>query len=649
MTQWGIFLCTCRRTLSIEPSRLDLPTPYVQLANDPDTDLESFAALAKHARLDRALIGCCAAPSLFEHTLDATGVDAPTLHYVNLKEPCFWVHSDTTQAHTKASRLLRAAMHTAEVRAAPAYNPLHAGGRVLIITETALGTRLAQQLGDAARPVFVIDAERPGIEPRPGWRVYRGRVLEVQGRLGTFRVTLRESELSEPRELQADQVVMLSQNGTAPFKTRTGCYVLTNPSASEVDWLAERMRDLMGDFLKTVHVSYQTDICAGGTANQPACGRCIPACPYEAINRDAQNPLRMAVDHLACEGCGACVSACPTSALRFTEPSPRELYTHLAALLAPVRQHRHSERLAVLFHCGEQGRRVLDEAGKQSLHYPASVLPVEVPCLRYVSEANMLAAFRLGAAGVGLLGCDTCQHGERDLLYQQLDFCRLTLDAFAFGSDRVRVITAADGTEAEAITALSRFAEGLDEAPLPWDGQPIRRMDNREVIAETLARFMECSAREPGRRTFQASYPFAFAEVQESGCTLCRACVNVCPVHAFKLEAATSSLQYKHLACVACGLCETVCPEHVITLRQEVYFEPAALEYQTAVQDTMIACARCGTPYINRKALEAVEARLLSLDALLETFSGQRRALLRMCPKCRAVAAMLEVEKGWEP
>jgi ferredoxin len=517
------------------------------------------------------------------------------------------------------------------------------------MADTALGTRLAQQLGDAARPVFVIDAEQPGVESRPGWRVYRGQVIEVQGRLGAFRITIQEREASEPRELQADQVVMLSQNSTAPCKTRTGCYVLTDPSASEVDRLAERMRDLMGDFLKTVHVSYQPDICAGGTANQQACGLCIPACPYEAISRDVQNPLRMAVDHLACEGCGACVSACPTSALRFTEPSPRELYTHLDALLAPVREHSHGERLVVLFHCSEQGRCVLDEAGKQSLHYPASVLPVEVPCLRYVSEANMLAAFRLGAAGVGLLGCDTCQHGERDLLYQQLDFCRLTLDAFAFGSDRVRLITATDGAAAEAITTLSRFAEGLDEAPLPWDGQPIRRTENRAVISETLARFMVRSGREPGRRTFQASYPFAFAEVQASGCTLCRACVNVCPVHAFKLEAATASLQYKHLACVACGLCQTVCPEHVITLRQEVYFEPAALAYQTVVQDDMIACARCQKPYINRKALEAVEARILSLDTLLETFSGQRRTLLRMCPECRAVAAMLEVEKGWEP
>jgi ferredoxin len=100
---------------------------------------------------------------------------------------------------------------------------------------------------------------------------------------------------------------------------------------------------------------------------------------------------------------------------------------------------------------------------------------------------------------------------------------------------------------------------------------------------------------------------------------------------------------------VACGLCEQVCPENVITLRREIHFEQSALEYQTLVQDDMVPCVKCGKPYINRRALETVEARLLSLESLLDTFSGNRRNLLRMCPDCRTVIAMMEVEKGWKP
>ena len=321
----------------------------------------------------------------------------------------------------------------------------------------------------------------------------------------------------------------------------------------------------------------------------------------------------------------------------------------MAALLTPLPGQNGGEPLTILFHCGEQGRRVLEEAGRRPLPYSASVLPIEVPCLRYVSEANMLAAFRLGAAGVGLLGCERCQHGERDLLYQKLDFCRLTLEAFGLGPERLRLITADDGTEAEAVTALTGFAETLKPTPIRWNGKPIGYWDNREVTAEAIRTFIEQTGQEPGRRTFDAPYPFALADVKDSGCTMCRSCANVCPTHAFKLDEKTQSLQFKHIACVACGLCEKVCPENVITLRREIFFERDALEYQTVVQDEMVTCLQCGKPYINRKALEAVEARVLSLDSLLDTFSGNRRNLLRMCPDCRAIAAMLEVDKGWKP
>jgi len=124
-----------------------------------------------------------------------------------------------------------------------------------------------------------------------------------------------------------------------------------------------RIRDLIGDFLKPVHVVYNTDTCAGGVADREACGICVTACPYDAISRDSENHLRMKIDHMACEGCGACVSACPTTSMRFTEPSPHDLYTRIAALLAPLRLRPDGERLVVLFHCGEQGRHALEEAG----------------------------------------------------------------------------------------------------------------------------------------------------------------------------------------------------------------------------------------------------------------------------------------------
>jgi ferredoxin len=196
---------------------------------------------------------------------------------------------------------------------------------------------------------------------------------------------------------------------------------------------------------------------------------------------------------------------------------------------------------------------------------------------------------------------------------------------------------------------LSAFAESQTPTDVRWDATPVSYRGEREMIAATLSTFINQLGREPGRRPLNASHLFASAEVKESGCTLCRSCVNVCPTHAFEFDERNSSLQFKHIACVACGLCESACPENVISLKREIFFDRNALEYRTVAEDDTVSCLKCGKPYINRKALETVEARLLSLESLLDTFTGERRNLLRMCPDCRAVSAMLEIERGWKP
>jgi ferredoxin len=532
------------------------------------------------------------------------------------------------------------------------YNRLASGNRILIVTDSSRGAELAQHLRpDGVKLAFVIDPTVTADDVLQADEIYRGRAVEVSGHLGDFRVTIQNPETPRmpSRELHAAQVVITSRDNALAFKPRTGLHLLKNPSEGDLVAAAEHIRGLIGEFLKPVHVDYQADTCAGGVADHEVCGVCVNACPYDAISRAPENHLRMKIDHMACEGCGACVSACPTTSLRFAEPSPGELYTRLAALLAPVNSRSAEERLILLFHCGEQGRHALEEAGERPLAYPANLLPVEVPCLRYVSEANMLAGFRLGAAGVALLGCETCPHGERQLLRQKYDFCSITLDAFGLGRGRLALITAGDDTVPQAIETLSHFAERVEVAPVLRDGERFRKRDNREVIADAIAAFIAQTGREPGPQPLDGSYPFAFAEVRASGCTLCRSCVNVCPTHAFRYDENSQSIQFRHISCVACGLCEQVCPEKVITLAHEVRFDHAALEYQTVVQDEMVSCAKCGKPYINRKALETVEARLFSLESLLDTFTGDRRKLLRMCPDCRAAVAMLEVEKGWKP
>ena len=644
--KWGLFLCNCRHTLALDPQRFDLPTPHVQFATHPDDDLQDFADLVNRERCTHAMIACCDSPARFEDALTPSVGPRPKIQFTNFKEACFGVHADPQQAHGKAGRLLRGALQAAEVQAEPHYAPLRSDGRVLIVADEPLAGDLARRLGSAVRPILVLSPHAGDVDAFPSWRVYRGELLEVSGRLGDFRAVVGLAEGGGQQELVVDQVVVLDSD-PVPRPTPTGCHVLDSSDSADLGQLAARIDDLTGDFLKTVHVTYDADVCAGGAAGQQACGACIPACPYEAIRRDPTSPLRIEVDHLACEGCGACSSACPTSALRFTEPSPQALFAQLAGLLAP--DNGDADQV-VVFSCGEQGRRFLDEAGRQSLPYPAKVLGVQVPCLRYVSAAAILGALRLGAAGVGLLGCAACPHGERALLERTLAFCRLTLEAFELGPERLRLFVTAGGDEAKTVEDLTRFAEDLPPAPIRWDGlKPWRFASDRQALTEVVGTLIEQRRREPGRWPVDPALPFAVAEVEAAGCTLCRSCVNVCPTHAFRLDEPTSSLQFNHFACVACGLCEALCPEDVISLRHEVVFSHEALGYRTVVRDEMVACLKCGKPFVNQKSLDAILAKVLQFGPLMDAFSGERRNLLRMCPDCRAVAAMQEVEEGWEP
>jgi ferredoxin len=153
-------------------------------------------------------------------------------------------------------------------------------------------------------------------------------------------------------------------------------------------------------------------------------------------------------------------------------------------------------------------------------------------------------------------------------------------------------------------------------------------VENREIIADAIANFLDGTGKDPGRVKENTSFPFAWADVRAEGCTMCRSCVNVCPVHAFKLDDEKHTLEFRYMSCVACGMCEKACPENVITLHRDLILEKAAFAYQVVVQDEMVGCLQCG-----------------KVDAFLEG----RDDLLLMCPDCRAVKAMMEMQKGWEP
>ena len=655
--RWGVFLCDCRSTLNMDLQKIGNPASLVVVATNPEKDIEDFASKADQLELEHVVVGCCAKPLIFEEALQGK-----TLHFLDLKGKCFAPHSNIEQAHTKASKMIEAEIRVSNIKAKNPVpvNPLQVGNRVVIFTEFSEGLKLASMLdelmdGDSAAVTLCISSDIEGLEDGSPLLEQRTSLIAVEGRLGNLKITLEPDQIlnggSQKRfDLKADQLIVLTKTHPPGIKRRTGVHLLSSTESEILEETVRQVRDLVGHFHKPVHLTYDQDICAGGDKGMETCGRCISYCPYDAISRQTENRLRIQVDHLTCEGCGACVSACPTSALQFTEPSPQEIYARMAALLESSKEKQGNvEPPVIVFHCEEMGRKVLETAGLVPLPYSPGVLPVEVPCLRYVSESNMLAAMSLGAAGVGLLGCEDCPNGERELLYQKYDFTQLILQNFDLDQDRVRIITAEAGQEADAVEAINQFVSQLSESPMVPNWTTPSQTLNRSILSDVLGDFIDQTGNEPGRISLSSELPFAFANINESGCTLCRSCANVCPTNAFRFEEESNSLHFKHINCVGCGLCEEVCPENVITIKRELVLEKQSLDYTLVAEDEMINCLKCKKPYINRRALEAVESKLFEIESLKNTFSGNRKNILRMCPDCRTVAAMMEVDRGWEP
>jgi heterodisulfide reductase subunit A len=67
------------------------------------------------------------------------------------------------------------------------------------------------------------------------------------------------------------------------------------------------------------------ELCAG-------CGRCVPACPYEARELDPWKPLAT-VNVALCQGCGACVVACQNKATVVRNLTPEQVLAMVEAVL----------------------------------------------------------------------------------------------------------------------------------------------------------------------------------------------------------------------------------------------------------------------------------------------------------------------------
>ena len=141
-----------------------------------------------------------------------------------------------------------------------------------------------------------------------------------------------------------------------------------------------------------------------------ACGRCVKACPYEAIalqevklGRTTKQAAQ--VDRILCAGCGICNAVCPSSSIGVEDHSDKRLHESLlasASALAELSKGGLQGKLLAIV-CNWCLHSTLDAAA--AANPPDGVDVLRVPCTGRVSTLAIMTALRLGIDGVLVVGC----------------------------------------------------------------------------------------------------------------------------------------------------------------------------------------------------------------------------------------------------
>ncbi len=515
-------------------------------------------------------------------------------------------------------------------------------GRVLVIGSLDAAAAVARRLpGELKAHVLATDeaGERPG---RPdvgglGARLVRARLAGLDGHLGAFHGRIHDrggtADLGPllglaPHE-PFDVVVDL---GTAPALLREkGPPGYFNPvEADALEATLAVLPDWVGELEKPQYFAYEPEICVHGSRGQAGCNRCLDHCATEAIRSAGE---RIEVDPYLCLGCGSCATVCPTGAIGYTAPSGEAFVDALRRLLRHYREAGGS-RPVVLVHDTEAGATALADWGAMM---PESVLPVAVEDTGGVGPDAWLAALAFGAARVVLAVPAETPASERAATDGELAVAREVLAGLELPPDRIATLTLG-GDE----TPLSDAPEPLVAEPATFAAFGGKRARMRWAIDHL---YRQGGASAP-TRSLPAGAPFGAISVDAEACTLCMACVSVCPTHAVTGGGDTPRLDFREDRCVQCGICERACPEDAIALAPQIDYAAQSEAHGRVLNEApMHHCPECGKAFAPRAVIERMEERLASHWMFGDEAARHR---LRLCEDCR-VKAVLRDEGSINP
>ncbi len=335
--------------------------------------------------------------------------------------------------------------------------------------------------------------------------------------------------------------------------------------------------------------------------------------------------------------------------IRFDDPAyEKSLQVMKGKLLSAARNPHPS---MVIFHPPEE------DSDRVSPLPNRAIVNIPFEPMRALGMENLVAALSCGRAGVMVVaGSILDKRGNKggnkgidketlDLLQEQIGWARQFVTGLGYPKEAITLHE--DGAEslplpllltdlAEASRALppdmsqfSRFQfDSSQFEGFPFDGS------KRELLCWALKRLAENRNMEEKIIQLQEGAPYGQVLPDGDACTLCMACVSLCPTGALSWAGeAFPGLLFKEAECIQCGQCASVCPEKALNLHPRIafgaYLKP---EFRSLKADVPLSCIRCGSPFATRKMIETLTERLAGHWMFATDREKQR---LRMCRECR--------------
>ena len=496
-------------------------------------------------------------------------------------------------------------------------------GRLALIGSMVEATSAAGRLGDGLEAVILAPPGEQSADAGAA-RVVHAEITAVEGHLGDFTlhaegdgapIVVAPSALTGGKPF--DIVIDLRPEPALAHEILPPGYFAPRGDDSALADAIEQAADLVGEFEKPRYFRYDPDICAHGASGIRGCTRCLDACPTGAIRSIGE---RVEVDPYLCQGAGVCASACPTGAITYAYPPPDG---QLAALRAALVAYREAggQAPAILFHDSQTGADGWERVARQ---VPESVIPWAVEEIGSVGMDAWLACIAWGARAVMLVPPQVPGSVRRELDVQ-IDVTRAILDSMGYAPALLTLVA-----DDEALDhAFGTEPEPVADPPATFAPSGEKRTDIRLALDHLHAH----ARRRPEVVELPPAAPFGNVEADRDACTLCMACVSVCPASALQAGGDEPRLSFIEMNCVQCGLCERACPESCITRSPRYLFDrEARRRARTLNEDQPFHCVSCGKVFGTTAVVMRMQQRLAG-HSMFQAPGALARLL--MCEDCR--------------